>query len=1001
MLRAERAFTAGSSGNIARNGVCAACGVEAADTGLTTHTLLAPCLLRHAAQVRFAMRYTGTASHPDAHQEVPAVFVNRRLNVLALYTGEKPWSNGDLTFIMPGQTGEYYRPTERWAAYVDQESGFGLGVYTPVASQLVAYRIGPEKSAAPNDVSYMAPLVTANIQPNTEIAYDAYIAVGRVDEMRGWFKEIAARVAPTNEAGSYKRPLNPTPLQTPLPALQQQPGGGRSSDAARLPRVSKLVGAQHTSAAVRVSPGGSDAVGFAKALPASGDIDFDSQVVRPSPAGVRLTPRPSKKASPPAQPKQPSTPAEKQQAGATVTPTGAQPKAVLPPRNARLGHARKEAGHAQVSIGATSLEQQSDRWARPTIPQRPAVKAALMAATPQSQLATAGHVGQQPVQQQQQQAQQQQQPQSQAPAQQVLQQPLLLHPPVQSAAGTTPQPDQQSEPQEPGRGLARVDPAEAVHTLAGSLEHTADSQDPAMTAPAAVQEQLQLPEQQQEEQALPQQEQQQQQQAEEPDSSDDSALQQEAEEVGLQGGQQQQAAEQDGPEWVEEEVDQAEAEESEGEEVVVLEEEEDADLEEAQQAHLERLAYEEAAAEEEDREREQEEEEQEEVQLPILMKPLPSRGSKAAHKPKHEAKSKHSQHKQHKEDHKHKASADHDDTSDKKHHADKRADSAHKPKHEGKSKHSQHKQHKEEHKSKGDGDDPSHKKHHADKHADKHAEVQSEHADRPAEKQAEKHAEKRAEKHADKHAEKRAEKHAEKQAEKHAEATAEKQAEKRAVRAHANAQALRHVTPKKAPHSAPRGEELHDQSQRERERVHALSHPDPRTMEDLHQPHHSHHSHKPRWSLVRALAARRAAAKARNDPHHKAQTSTPDWPPSPEARLFSLPLTEAPGSRRQHDDRDLVAEVEGLKAQMAKQELKALRKRAGRPSNALVPVSPTGEKRPSVWASLSNTLQKVIEVTTQALQPQPPPAPAAAAAEPPKNELPKCGTGGDTASICF
>jgi hypothetical protein len=136
-----------------------------------------------------------------------------------MYTDKKPWTSGPLTFIMPGQAGEYHKPTERWAAYVDQASSFGLGVYTPVATQLVAYRIGAENSTKRSDVSYMAPLVTANVLPDTEFSYEAYLAIGRVDEIRAWFAEIAARVQPQTEAGSYKRPI----LQRPLTAAGAAP----------------------------------------------------------------------------------------------------------------------------------------------------------------------------------------------------------------------------------------------------------------------------------------------------------------------------------------------------------------------------------------------------------------------------------------------------------------------------------------------------------------------------------------------------------------------------------------------------------------------------------------------------------------------------------------------------------------------------------------------------------------------------------------------------------
>lgn len=94
------------------------------------------------------------------------------------------------------QVNEYYKPTERWAAYVDTKSGFGVGIYTPIAEQLVAYRVGPENSTARSDCSYMAPLVTSAIEPNSEFSYDTYIAVGRVDEMRQWFAALAATEQP-------------------------------------------------------------------------------------------------------------------------------------------------------------------------------------------------------------------------------------------------------------------------------------------------------------------------------------------------------------------------------------------------------------------------------------------------------------------------------------------------------------------------------------------------------------------------------------------------------------------------------------------------------------------------------------------------------------------------------------------------------------------------------------------------------------------------------------
>jgi hypothetical protein len=162
------------------------------------------------------MRYTGNGAHPERHQEVPAVFVDRRLNALALYSGSAPWTGGQLSFLMPGQVNEYFKIPEKWAAYVDTKSGFGVGVYTPIAEQLVAYRVGSENSTARSDCSYFAPLITSAIQPQSEFSYDTYIAVGRVDEMRQWFAALAATTEPTLAVQRrISTPLDPSSLRLP------------------------------------------------------------------------------------------------------------------------------------------------------------------------------------------------------------------------------------------------------------------------------------------------------------------------------------------------------------------------------------------------------------------------------------------------------------------------------------------------------------------------------------------------------------------------------------------------------------------------------------------------------------------------------------------------------------------------------------------------------------------------------------------------------------------
>jgi hypothetical protein len=141
-------------------------------------------LLPDALQIDFSIRYVGAHGHARRIQEVPAFFADRRLGVLALYSGQAPWSNGDLTFKLPGQTNEDFVPTERWAAYLEPSTGYGIGVFTPIATGMTSYRVGRDNSSRASDTSYFALTAHFEIPPDSVHSYRAYVAVGRVDEMR-------------------------------------------------------------------------------------------------------------------------------------------------------------------------------------------------------------------------------------------------------------------------------------------------------------------------------------------------------------------------------------------------------------------------------------------------------------------------------------------------------------------------------------------------------------------------------------------------------------------------------------------------------------------------------------------------------------------------------------------------------------------------------------------------------------------------------------------------
>jgi hypothetical protein len=135
---------------------------------------------------RFQFTYSGTVTHAAHHQEIPAIFVDASLATLVSYTGSEPWTNGQLTRRIPGATNEYITITEHWVAYVD-EKDFGIGVYVPIASEATCYRY---LGGSGSDCSYVAPINTFALKPGLTFTYDAYFAVGSVEQLRKQFYTI-------------------------------------------------------------------------------------------------------------------------------------------------------------------------------------------------------------------------------------------------------------------------------------------------------------------------------------------------------------------------------------------------------------------------------------------------------------------------------------------------------------------------------------------------------------------------------------------------------------------------------------------------------------------------------------------------------------------------------------------------------------------------------------------------------------------------------------------
>jgi hypothetical protein len=137
-------------------------------------------------------------------------------------------------YIFPPARNVYAKTTERWAAYVDNSTGYGLGVFVPAAwTGITGYRTGPDNSDRPYDCSYFAHTFKMALTPRLPpYRYQAFITVGRLDEIRSTFNRLAAdpKILPphlTKDIAQY--------LKAPEELVEGQPDVGRPNMDGRLP----------------------------------------------------------------------------------------------------------------------------------------------------------------------------------------------------------------------------------------------------------------------------------------------------------------------------------------------------------------------------------------------------------------------------------------------------------------------------------------------------------------------------------------------------------------------------------------------------------------------------------------------------------------------------------------------------------------------------------------------------------------------------------------------
>lgn len=141
-------------------------------------------------------------NHGNAkHQELPAFYTISYLDTFTFYDGKNPWTNDSLTvkhnlpFWGNSATssqcyfGMANENTETWCAWTSKDKGYGLGIYTPEASMLLAGRYSYDRSKDPasGSTNYVAPLITAKMRNYEPFQYSYYITAGTVSTIRTVF----------------------------------------------------------------------------------------------------------------------------------------------------------------------------------------------------------------------------------------------------------------------------------------------------------------------------------------------------------------------------------------------------------------------------------------------------------------------------------------------------------------------------------------------------------------------------------------------------------------------------------------------------------------------------------------------------------------------------------------------------------------------------------------------------------------------------------------------
>ena len=141
-------------------------------------------------------------THPITTQELPAFYTLAYFDDYYWYNGNQPWTGaltkednlpfwGDPQYVSRTTFNYQTSNTETWAAFVNSDSGYGIGLYVPNADTFkggIVDNTKPDTNSGSSNTSYFAPLKELQIVCYEPIEYSYLLCAGNIDDIRSVFK---------------------------------------------------------------------------------------------------------------------------------------------------------------------------------------------------------------------------------------------------------------------------------------------------------------------------------------------------------------------------------------------------------------------------------------------------------------------------------------------------------------------------------------------------------------------------------------------------------------------------------------------------------------------------------------------------------------------------------------------------------------------------------------------------------------------------------------------